>query len=113
MTSALEVLVKFRDNLLALGTRRLVALGLTALTVFTLVGVSGYLLSRPQQEVLYSGLDPQDVPGRFADYTDAFDLVRLRPVPAARPVESAPLVPSGALPGWDGVEPIRAAGGRA
>jgi flagellar M-ring protein FliF len=47
------------------------ALGLTALTVFMLVGVSGYLLSRPQQEVLYSGLDPQDVTRMGAALQDA------------------------------------------
>lgn len=48
-------------GLLALGTRRLMALGLAGVTVFALVGVSGYYLSRPEREVLYSGLDPQDV----------------------------------------------------
>ena len=61
MTSVLDILKRLRDSLSALGTKRLIALGLTGLTVFILVGVSGYLLSRPQQEVLYSGLDPEDV----------------------------------------------------
>ena len=45
----------------ALGARRLGALALTGLTVFVLVGISGYMLNRPQQEILYAGLDPQDV----------------------------------------------------
>ena len=58
-------------NLASLGTRRLLALGLTGLTVFVLVGASGYLLSRPQQEVLYTGLDPQDVTRVGAALQDA------------------------------------------
>lgn len=56
-----ETLNKLRESLLGLGTKRLFALGLTGLTVFAIVGVSGYLLSRPDQEILYSGLAPQDV----------------------------------------------------
>ncbi|MCA3554246.1 flagellar basal-body MS-ring/collar protein FliF [Aestuariivirga sp.] len=67
----LDILRRLRDSLAALGARRLVALGLTGLTVFLLVGVSGYLLSRPQQEVLYSGLDPQDVTRMGAALQDA------------------------------------------
>lgn len=71
MNNFLEILKRLRDSLAALGARRLVALGLTGLTVFLLVGVSGYLLSRPQQEVLYSGLDPQDVTRMGAALQDA------------------------------------------
>lgn len=71
MTGVLDILSKLRDSLSALGTRRLFALGLTGLTVFILVAVSGYLLSRPQQEVLYSGLDPQDVTRIGAALQDA------------------------------------------
>lgn len=71
MTRLLDVLKRLRDGLMALGARRLIALGLTGLTVFVLVGVSGYLLSRPQQEVLYSGLDPQDVTRMGAALQDA------------------------------------------
>lgn len=67
----LDVLKRLREGLAALGTRRLIALGLTGLTVFLLVGVSGYLLSRPQQEVLYSSLDPQDVTRMGAALQDA------------------------------------------
>ncbi|MBI2720120.1 MAG: flagellar M-ring protein FliF [Rhizobiales bacterium] len=48
-------------GLAALGARRLAALGLAGLVVFGLVGVSGYYLSRPDREVLYANLDPQDV----------------------------------------------------
>lgn len=58
---ALELLNRLKSNLLALGGRRIAVLALAGLTVFVLVGVSGYILSRPQVEVLYSGLDPQDV----------------------------------------------------
>ena len=57
----LDVLKRLWFNLMALGGRRLVALGLTGLTVFLLVGTSGYMLSRPEQEVLYAGLDASDV----------------------------------------------------
>ena len=71
LKSCLDILNRLRESLSSLGTRRLLALGLTGLTVFVLVGVSGYLLSRPQQEVLYSGLDPQDVTRMGAALQDA------------------------------------------
>lgn len=61
MISILDVLRRLRDSLAVLGARRLMALGLTGFVVFMLVGASGYMLSRPHQEVLYSSLDPQDV----------------------------------------------------
>jgi len=48
-------------NLLNLGLRRLIALAVLGLTVFAAVGLGGYYMSRPTQEVLYSGLDRQDV----------------------------------------------------
>lgn len=56
---------------MGLGGRRLAALGITGATVFVLVGVSGYFLSRPQQEVLYSGLETQDVTRIGAALEDA------------------------------------------
>ena len=49
------------SNLLRLGPRQLAALGLAGITVFAATGLSGYYLSRPAQEVLYAGLDRQDV----------------------------------------------------
>ena len=49
------------SNLLALGPRRLALLGAIGLVVFGLVGVAGYYLSRPANDILYSGLDKQDV----------------------------------------------------
>ena len=48
-------------NLLALGPRRLAVLGLVGLTVFVAVGLGSYYLSRPEYEVLYAGLESQDV----------------------------------------------------
>ena len=57
----LEVLKKLQSNLAVLGARRIAALALAGLTVFVLVGVAGYMLSKPQQEVLYAGLDSEDV----------------------------------------------------
>jgi len=71
LNNIFEVLKRLRDSLAVLGARRLIALGLTGITVFLLVGVSGYLLSRPQQEVLYSGLDAQDVTRVGAALQDA------------------------------------------
>ena len=71
MSRILDILKRLRDSFAALGTKRLIALGLTGATIFVLVGVSGYLLSRPQQEVLYSGLDPQDVTRMGAALQDA------------------------------------------
>ncbi|MDH4983659.1 flagellar basal-body MS-ring/collar protein FliF [Hyphomicrobium sp. D-2] len=55
-----EQLKQLRDNLLALGPRRLAVLGLVGLAVFSAVGLSSYYLSRPDFETLYAGLEPQD-----------------------------------------------------
>lgn len=71
MNGTLDVMKRLWDSLASLGMRRLLALGLTGTVVFVLVGVSGYMLSRPQQEVLYSGLDPQDVSRMGAALQDA------------------------------------------
>jgi flagellar M-ring protein FliF len=48
-------------GLVSLGARRLAGLGLAGITVFALVGLSGYYLSRPDREIVYTGLDAQDV----------------------------------------------------
>jgi flagellar M-ring protein FliF len=48
-------------SLLGLGVRRLGVLALVGVTVFATVGLSGYYLSRPDLETLYSGLNAQDV----------------------------------------------------
>jgi flagellar M-ring protein FliF len=50
-----------RQNLLALGGRRIIALALTSLGVIGAVLASAYYLSRPTTEVLYSGLERNDV----------------------------------------------------
>ncbi len=52
-------------SLLKLGARRLIALGVIGVSVFAMTGLAGYFLSRPASEVLYAGLDRQDV-GRIA-----------------------------------------------
>jgi flagellar M-ring protein FliF len=59
--SAREQLDRLLSNLLALGPRRLVLLATIGALVFGLVGVAGYYLSRPTNEILYAGLDKQDV----------------------------------------------------
>ncbi len=49
------------DNLMSLGGKKLAALGLTFALVVGVVGLGAYFLSRPNFEVLYSGLDREDV----------------------------------------------------
>jgi flagellar M-ring protein FliF len=49
------------SSLLGLGGRKLFALALMGLTVFATVGLSSYYLSRPDLEMLYGGLNAQDV----------------------------------------------------
>lgn len=57
----LEQLDKLWNNLLALGPKKLGALGLVGLSVFLAVGVGSYYLSRSDFDTLYTGLTPQDV----------------------------------------------------
>lgn|GEM_PF-4708077 len=59
--AAIAFFKRLAQGLSALGARRLAALGLAGVTVFVLVGVCGYYLSRPPRDILYTGLDPQDV----------------------------------------------------
>ncbi len=59
--AALDHAKRVWDNLLKLGARRLIGLGATGLAVFLVTGLAGYYLSRPTQELLYSGLDREDV----------------------------------------------------
>lgn len=49
------------SNLLALGPRRLALLAAIGVGVFALVGAAGYFLSRPTNDLLYAGLDKEDV----------------------------------------------------
>jgi len=60
-----EQIERLWGNLLKLGSRRLIALGVIGASVFALTGLVGYFLSRPATELLYAGLDRQDV-GRIA-----------------------------------------------
>lgn len=60
-----EQIERLFGNLLKLGSRRLIALGVTGILVFALTGLAGYFLSRPATEILYGGLDRQDA-GRIA-----------------------------------------------
>jgi flagellar M-ring protein FliF len=57
----LEQLERLWSNLLALGARRLAALGLIGVAVFASVGIGSYYLSRSDFETLYSGLNAQDI----------------------------------------------------
>jgi flagellar M-ring protein FliF len=61
MSNALAQAERLWANLLALGGKRLMALAMIGLTVFAATGFSGYYLSRPSMETLYSGLDRDDV----------------------------------------------------
>jgi flagellar M-ring protein FliF len=69
--NALAQAERLWTNLLALGVRRLAVLGLIGLSVFAVTGLSGYYLSRPVNETLYSGLDRDDVVGIGAALTEA------------------------------------------
>lgn len=59
------------NNLLELGPRRLAALALIGLAVFLGVGGGAYYLSRPEYEVLYTGLTREDVTRVSAALRDA------------------------------------------
>jgi hypothetical protein len=66
-----EQVERLISNLLALGPRRLALLAAIGAAVFGLVGAAGYFLSRPTNEILYSGLDKQDVTRIGAALKDA------------------------------------------
>ncbi|MEO1281992.1 MAG: flagellar basal-body MS-ring/collar protein FliF [Pseudomonadota bacterium] len=53
--------LKLSENLKQLGAQRLITLGLVGFFAFLAVGVGTYYLSRPTMEVLYTGLEAQDV----------------------------------------------------
>jgi flagellar M-ring protein FliF len=59
--NALAQAERLWNNLIALGARRLAALAIIGVAVFAATGFSGYYLSRPSMETLYSGLDRDDV----------------------------------------------------
>lgn len=62
---------KLWNNLLELGPRRLAVLALVGLAVFLGVGGGAYYLSRPEFNVLYSGLSREDVTRVSAALRDA------------------------------------------
>lgn len=59
--SAGEQLERVAANLKALGARRLALMALAGLSIAGLVGIAGVLLSRPSSEIVYAGLEKQDV----------------------------------------------------
>jgi flagellar M-ring protein FliF len=59
--SALEQAQRLWTNLLALGMRRLAALGAMGFSMVAVLVLGGYFLSRPSMDLLYSGLDREDV----------------------------------------------------
>lgn len=52
---------RLAKSLIGLGPRRLAALAIMGVTIFAVVILGGVYLSRPQLDVLYSGLDREDV----------------------------------------------------
>ena len=66
-----DQLQKLGTSLLGLGWRKLTALGVIGATVFAIVGLGGYALSRPTYEILYAGLDRQDVASIGSALTEA------------------------------------------
>jgi flagellar M-ring protein FliF len=71
MNNALAQAERLWANILALGGKRLAALAMIGVTVFAATGFSGYYLSRPSMETLYSGLDRDDVVGIGATLREA------------------------------------------
>jgi flagellar M-ring protein FliF len=67
----LEQLEKLWSNLLALGAKRLAALGVVGLAVFASVAFGSYHLSRSDYDTLYAGLNAQDVSRIGAALKDA------------------------------------------
>lgn len=57
----LEQLEKLWRSLIGLGARKLAALAFVGTTVFGMVALGSYYLSRPDLETLYTGLNPLDV----------------------------------------------------
>lgn len=75
--SAIEELRKIAVSIGGLGARRLWQLGLVGVAVLATVGLASYMATRPPFEVLYSGLDAQDlarVTGVLRETNVAFDI---------------------------------------
>ncbi len=56
-----DFLMRLQQGLASLGLKRLMALAIAGIAVFTMVATSSYYLSLPAREIIYSGLDLQDV----------------------------------------------------
>ncbi|GHB18522.1 flagellar M-ring protein [Pseudovibrio japonicus] len=59
--AARENAEKIYSNLAELGAKRLIVLALVGLFTFVAIGTAAFLLSRPEQEVLYANLERDDV----------------------------------------------------
>ncbi len=66
-----ENLSRLGANLAQLGYRRLAALAVAGVLMTVAVAVSGYMLTRPNFEVLYTGLSPRDVSAIGAALSEA------------------------------------------
>ncbi len=64
-------IARLGTSLAALGTRRLVILGVVGILVMLAVGLSAWLLTRPQYETLYTNLSPRDVSAIGAALSEA------------------------------------------
>ena len=58
---ARDTVERLWTSIIGLGARRLIALAFIGVAVMVVLGVGAYYLSRPQQEVLYTGLTRDDV----------------------------------------------------
>lgn len=108
----LQQLDLLRANLLALGARRLLALGVVVLAVMAAVGAIAMYASRPETEALYVGLTPADVGRIGAALREAgipFDvsadgakvLVRRAQAPNARMLLAEKGLPAGGTSGYE------------
>ncbi|HZP19769.1 MAG TPA: flagellar basal-body MS-ring/collar protein FliF [Bauldia sp.] len=107
-----ETALKLWNNLKALGPRRLTVLALVGVAVLATIAVGTAFLSQPQQEVLYSGLDRDDVGrmgGALRDAGIDFDvsadgstvLVNYGDTARARMLLAEKGLPQGANTGYD------------
>ncbi|SNS53892.1 flagellar M-ring protein FliF [Tardiphaga sp. OK246] len=83
---------KLWNNLLELGTKRLILLAVVGLAVFGGVGGGAYYISRPEYNVLYSGLSREDVTrvsSVLRDANIAFDLNTAGDIVYVRPGQTA------------------------
>ena len=112
MNGVTEQVERLWNSLLGLGRRRLIALAMVGATVFIATGLVGYQMSRPSFEVLYAGLDRQDVTRISSALTEAginFDIgsdgttvyARYGQTARARMLLAEKGLPSGANAGYE------------